>query len=75
MFGAGTTLGDSALQTGLLIVTKRLDTGSVWPVGNNPRGRYFSAPAGSPRIPNADYPLWKLVRASTAAPSYFDPEE
>jgi hypothetical protein len=25
-------------------------------------------------ISNGDYPLWKVVRASTAAPSYFDPE-
>ena len=24
-------------------------------------------------ISNRDYPLWKVVRASTAAPSYFDP--
>src|SRR4029077_20265705 len=23
---------------------------------------------------NGDYPLWQVVRASTAAPSYFDPE-
>ena len=25
-------------------------------------------------IPNRDYPLWQVVRASTAAPRYFEPE-
>jgi predicted acylesterase/phospholipase RssA len=25
-------------------------------------------------VGNGDYPLWQVVRASTAAPSYFDPE-
>src|SRR5262249_52434112 len=25
-------------------------------------------------IGNSEYPLWQVVRASTAAPSYFDPE-
>jgi predicted acylesterase/phospholipase RssA len=74
VFGKDTTLGDAALRTGLLIVTKRLDTGSPWPLGNNPRGRYFKANPADVWISNGDYPLWKVVRASTAAPSYFDPE-
>lgn len=74
VFGTDVTLGDDRLQTGLLVVTKRLDTGSPWPLGNNPRGRYFRAKASDKWISNADYPLWKVVRASTAAPMYFDPE-
>ena len=74
VFGEDVTLGDDSLKTGLLIVTKRLDTGSPWPLGNNPNGRYFRAAAHSTWISNADYPLWQVVRASTAAPSYFDPE-
>ena len=74
VFGSERTLGDESLQTGLLIVTKRLDTGSPWPLGNNPRGRYYRANPADNWISNADYPLWKVVRASTAAPSYFDPE-
>lgn len=73
VYGAGTTLGGPELQTGLLVVTKRLDTGSPWPISNNPRGRYFAG-RSSGAIGNADYPLWQVVRASTAAPSYFDPE-
>jgi hypothetical protein len=73
-FGADTRLGDTtALKTGLLVVTKRLDTGSPWPLGNNPRGCYFR-PSNPETIPNADYRLWQVVRASTAAPAYFDPE-
>lgn len=67
-------LGDPTLCTGLLVVTKRMDTGSPWPLGNNPRGRYFSARPGSNTIPNAEYPLWQVVRASTAAPTFFGPE-
>lgn len=74
-FGADTTLGGDALKTGVLIVTKRLDTGSPWPLGNNPKGKYFRAPEGAEWISNGEYPLWKVVRASTAAPSYFDPEK
>jgi uncharacterized protein len=74
VFGAARTLGDGDLQTGLLVVTKRLDTGSVWPLGNNPRGRYFKASADDTWISNGDYPLWKVVRASTAAPTFFGPE-
>ncbi len=68
------TLGDAAIETGLLLVTKRLDTGKPWPLGNNPAGRFFKAGAADRWISNADFPLWKIVRASTAAPCYFDPE-
>jgi hypothetical protein len=74
VYGANTALGDASLQTGLLVVTKRLDTGSTWPVSNNPRGQYYSARDGTQVISNSDYPLWQVVRASTAAPRFFDPE-
>lgn len=60
--------------TGLLVVTKRLDTGSAWSITNNPTTKYFKGGTKSTTIPNADYPLWQVVRASTAAPYYFDPE-
>lgn len=67
-------LGSDDLRTGLLVVTKRLDTGSAWPITNNPQARYFKAAAKATTIANADYPLWQVVRASTAAPYFFDPE-
>lgn len=73
LFGADEILGGPSLLTGLMVVIKRLDTASPWPVGNNPNGKYFgSRPGGT--IGNGDYKLWQAVRASTAAPSYFDPE-
>ena len=73
VFGTDTTLGGPELLTGLLVVIKRLDSGSPWPVSNNPRGRYFVSGANG-RMGNGDYPLWQVVRASTAAPSFFEPE-
>jgi len=68
VFGADTTLGGPKLQTGLLVITKRIDTGSCWPISNNPRGKYFAdRPSGI--VGNGEYPLWQVVRASTAAPA------
>ena len=73
VYGAKTTLGGPELKTGLLVITKRIDTGSPWPISNNPAGKYFSTrPKGV--VGNNDYPLWQVVRASTAAPAFFDPE-
>jgi predicted acylesterase/phospholipase RssA len=73
LFEADRTLGSPDICTGLLVVIKRLDTASPWPVGNNPEGKYFkSRPGGT--IGNGDYKLWQAVRASTAAPDYFNPE-
>jgi len=73
VFGSDTTLGSNRLQTGLLVVIKRLDSGSPWPVSNNPNGKYFRSREGGV-IGNGDYQLWQAVRASTAAPDYFNPE-
>lgn len=68
-------LGSPKLKTGLAIMTKRLDTNSPWPLHNNPRGHYFDdPPAGENWVPNKNFLLRQLVRASTAAPSYFEPE-
>jgi hypothetical protein len=73
VYGSDTILGGPELQTGLLIVTKRLDTGSPWPVSNNPQGQYYESRSDG-MIGNGEYPLWQVVRSSTAAPAYFDPE-
>ncbi len=67
-------MGSLSLQTGLLVVAKRLDTGSVWPMANNPGNRYFTAGPGDKFISNEDYLLRTVVRASTAAPYFFAPE-
>jgi hypothetical protein len=68
-------LGDPEVKTGLCIVCKRLDTNSVWPLHNHPSGPYFGdPPAGRDYVPNKNYLIRQLVRASSAAPHYFDPE-
>jgi uncharacterized protein len=67
---------DTAFHTGLLVVTKRLDSGSTWALTNNPDARYFKANPKRPQtIPNGEYPLWQVVRASTAAPTFFAGEK
>lgn len=66
---------DSAdFRTALLVVTKRLDTGSAWFLTNNPQAKYFRRGQSASTIANAEYPLWQVVRASTAAPYFFEPE-
>jgi hypothetical protein len=68
-------MGDAAVKTGLCIVTKRLDTSSVWPLHNHPAGAFYGdPPPGQNYVPNKNYLLRQLVRASSAAPHYFDPE-
>jgi predicted acylesterase/phospholipase RssA len=73
VYGLDTTLASDRLLTGLLVIVKRIDSGSPWPVSNNPNGKYFSSRPGG-TIGNGDYKLWATVRASTAAPDYFEPE-
>ncbi len=68
--GADTTIGSDKIKTGLCIVAKRADTNSIWPVINHPRGKYYDAKSSK----NKDFLLWKVVRASTAAPTYFAPQ-
>jgi predicted acylesterase/phospholipase RssA len=65
-------LGTPDLITGFACITKRIDTGSVWMIANNPRSPYWED--GETYIGNKHYSLANLVRASTAAPQYFDPE-
>lgn len=68
-----TQLGDSdAIKTGLSIHMKRIDTGSPWVLTNSPRSPYFGQQPNSSTIPNSEYRLADLVRASAAAPTFFD---
>jgi hypothetical protein len=46
-------------------------TDSPWPVSNNPLAKYNLR---TREDCNLELPLWQLVRASTAAPTYFPPE-
>ena len=65
-------LDTKRLRTLLLVVMRNHTTGSAWPITNNPHAKYNQSD-----LPdcNMKVPLWKIVRASTAAPVYFDPEE
>lgn len=69
--GSVATLGSSLLKTLLLMVMRNATTDSPWPISNNPYARY-----NDPSRPdcNLQLPLWQLIRASTAAPTYFPPE-
>jgi hypothetical protein len=68
------TLASEDIRTGLCIITKRIDTGSTWILMNNPRSRFWESSADGSLIGNRHYRLVNVVRASTAAPNYFDPE-
>lgn len=69
------TLDSPDLRTALAIITKRLDTGGAWIVSNNPRAKYWENHPDGRYIGNRHYRLADLVRASTAAPYYFEPQE
>lgn len=68
------TLGSPDLRTRLAIITKRLDTGSPWLLTNNPASIYWETPADNAFLGNKHYPLKQLIRASAAAPHYFEPQ-
>lgn len=83
--GADTTLGDRRLKTLLMIVLHATTTDSPWLLSNNPSARYnrperaltIHPERGQPHVPdrNLDLSLVHLTRGSTAAPTYFAPEQ
>jgi hypothetical protein len=72
------SLDSEDLITGVSVVSKRMDTGSPWIITNNPRSPYWETKPATADDPgylgNRHYKLATLVRASTAAPHFFDPE-
>jgi len=64
-FGAGTTLGDAKLKRIVLLVTKNATEGNDWFFTNGKSSKFYAT--------NKDIPLWHIVRASSAAPTYFPP--
>jgi hypothetical protein len=76
--GTPALLGTKRLRHFLLIVMCDGSTGGAWPVSNNPAAKYNlrTLENAAPNLQcNLDIPLWQLLRASTAAPTYFPPEE
>jgi len=66
VLGEATTLGSDQLRTQILIVTKNATLGNDWFFSNNPKSKFFKN--------NSQLPLWQIVRASCAAPTYFPPQ-
>ncbi len=60
------TFGSDTFKTGLCIVTKRADTLSPWVMHNHPKGKYYPM--------NKGILIKDLLRATSAAPSYFKPK-
>ena len=71
VFGASTKFGSEAVETLLLLVMRNATINSPWPLSNNPYAKYNNPQRYDN---NLELPLWQLVRASTAAPTYFPPE-
>jgi patatin-like phospholipase/acyl hydrolase len=71
VIGADTTLGSEKLCTLLMMVLRNATTDSPWPLSNNPAAKFCALDRDDC---NLRLPLWQLVRASTAAPTYFPPE-
>jgi patatin-like phospholipase/acyl hydrolase len=63
------TLDSPDLITGLAICAKRMDTGSPWVLFNHPGSEFWD------KDRNKDYPLRDVIRASAAAPYFFDPHK
>jgi patatin-like phospholipase/acyl hydrolase len=76
VIGEETTLGSDKLRTVLMMVMRNATTDSPWPLSNNPFAKYNQPERREkPHYDcNLDFPLWQLVRASSAAPVYFPPE-
>lgn len=58
-------LGSDQLRTLLMLVAKNVAMDKIWFFVNNPRNKFIGV--------NGKIPLWRLVRASTAAPTFFSP--
>ena len=69
--GDDATMGSPGLRTLLMMVMRNASTDSPWPISNNPFSKY-NQPVR--KDCNLRLPLWQLVRASTAAPTFFPPE-
>jgi hypothetical protein len=72
VLGRETTLGSQTLKTLVMLMLQNVTTASAWPVTNNTAAKFNDINQGDS---NLRLPLWKLVRASTAAPMFFAPVE
>ncbi len=66
--GTPALFGTTKLKSLLVVVTRNASTGSPWPLSSNPHAK-FNDPALDDC--NLRIPLWQILRASTAAPTFF----
>jgi hypothetical protein len=71
LFGEETTFGSDKIKTLLLLVMRNATTDSPWTLSNNPYAKYNGLTRPDS---NLNFRLWQLVRASTAAPTFYPPE-
>jgi len=64
--------GTSRLKKMLIVVMRNASTGSPWPLSNHPSAKYNDRARSDC---NLNIPLWQILRASTAAPTFFPPQE
>ena len=72
--GKNTTLGSEKLKTLFLLVMHNAETDSPWVISNNPKAKYNDLDKYG-KNSNLNILLWQLLRASTAAPTFFPPEK
>jgi uncharacterized protein len=70
--GRPALLGTKKLKTLYLCVMRNATTGAPWIITNSPHAKYNQAELENN---NLKIPLYQLIRASTAAPVFFRPEE
>ncbi len=70
--GKPALLGTPNLKTLYLCVMRNASTGAPWIISNSPHAMYNQAHLSDN---NLKIPLYQLIRASTAAPVFFQPEE
>jgi hypothetical protein len=70
--GQPALLGSKKLRTLYLCVMRNATTGAPWIITNSPHAKY-----NDPALPDSNLriPLYQLIRASTAAPIFFRPQE
>jgi predicted acylesterase/phospholipase RssA len=71
VYGTEATLEPEFMHTLLLVVMRNATTDSAWPLSSNPFALYNDP---TRKDCNLRAPLWRVVRASTAAPVYFPAE-
>lgn len=71
-FGIDTLLNSDRIQSTLLLPMHNMSTDSQWIVSNNPLAKFNNIALDDC---NLNIPLWKLARASSAAPAYYKPVE